>query len=86
MRILITGSNGLLGQKIVYQLLNAKEVFLATSLGVNRNDACPTDHYCSMDITNQVDIERVMNDADAAEGVARVLAALNRAASDAQGL
>jgi ribose 1,5-bisphosphokinase PhnN len=33
-----------------------------------------------------LDIERVMNDADAAEGVARVLAALNRAASDAQGL
>ncbi len=62
MRILITGSNGLLGQKIVYQLLNAKEVFLATSLGVNRNDACPTDHYCAMDITNQVDIERVMKD------------------------
>jgi hypothetical protein len=26
-----------------------------------------------------------MNDADVAEGVARVLAALNRAASDAQG-
>ena len=62
MRILITGSNGLFGQKIVYQLLNAKEVFLATSLGVNRNDACPTDHYCAMDITNQVDIERVMKD------------------------
>lgn len=33
-----------------------------------------------------LDIERVMNDADVAEGVARVLAALNRAASDAQGL
>ena len=32
-----------------------------------------------------LDIERVMNDADVAEGVARVLAALNRAASDAQG-
>jgi ribose 1,5-bisphosphokinase PhnN len=31
-------------------------------------------------------VERVMNDADVAEGVARVLAALNRAASDAQGL
>jgi phosphonate metabolism protein PhnN/1,5-bisphosphokinase (PRPP-forming) len=30
-----------------------------------------------------LDIERVMNDADVAEGVARVLAALNRAASDA---
>ena len=33
-----------------------------------------------------LDVERVMNDADVAEGVARVLAALNRAASDAQGL
>lgn len=32
-----------------------------------------------------LDIERVLNDADVASGVARVLAALNRAASDAQG-
>ncbi len=32
-----------------------------------------------------LDIERVLNDADVAAGVARVLAALNRAASDAQG-
>lgn len=32
-----------------------------------------------------LDVEHVMNDADVAEGVARVLAALNRAASDAQG-
>jgi len=32
-----------------------------------------------------LDVERVMNDTDVAEGVARVLAALNRAASDAQG-
>ncbi|MCA3366109.1 MAG: phosphonate metabolism protein/1,5-bisphosphokinase (PRPP-forming) PhnN [Roseomonas sp.] len=32
-----------------------------------------------------LDIERVINDADVAEGVARVLAVLNRAASDAQG-
>jgi len=33
-----------------------------------------------------LDVERVMNDADVAEGIARVLAALNRAAEDAQGL
>jgi len=33
-----------------------------------------------------LDVESVMNDADVAEGVARVLAVLNRAASDAQGL
>jgi phosphonate metabolism protein PhnN/1,5-bisphosphokinase (PRPP-forming) len=32
-----------------------------------------------------LDVERVMNDANVAEGVACVLAALNRAASDAQG-
>jgi ribose 1,5-bisphosphokinase len=32
-----------------------------------------------------LDVESVMNDADVAEGVARVLGALNRAASDAQG-
>ncbi len=62
MRILITGSNGLLGQKIVRQLLNSKDAFLATSLGANRNNACPSDHYCAMDITNQADIERVMKE------------------------
>ena len=33
-----------------------------------------------------LDVERVMNDTDVAEGIARVLAALNRAASDAQEL
>ncbi|MBM3588891.1 MAG: phosphonate metabolism protein/1,5-bisphosphokinase (PRPP-forming) PhnN [Alphaproteobacteria bacterium] len=37
-------------------------------------------------LPDALDIERVVNDADVAEGVARVLAALNRAASDAQGL
>ena len=40
MRILITGSNGLLGQKIVNQLTDSKIDFLATSKGVNRNSKC----------------------------------------------
>lgn len=62
MRILVTGSNGLLGQKIVRQLLDAKTTFLATSLGENRNDDCPAAHYCSLDITNQAEIEAVMAD------------------------
>ena len=60
MRILVTGSNGLLGQKIVQQLLNANISFLATSLGSNRNDDCPTTVYCSMDITDQAEIQRVL--------------------------
>ena len=60
MRILVTGSNGLLGQKIVQQLLNANISFLATSLGSNRNDDCPATVYCSMDITDQAEIQRVL--------------------------
>jgi len=57
MRILITGSNGLLGQKIVTQLLKRKIDFCATSLGKNRNSSCPKDQYVSLDITNEREIE-----------------------------
>lgn len=51
MKILITGSNGLLGQKIVSQLLNRKIGFIATSKGENRNPDCPQHFYRSLDIT-----------------------------------
>lgn len=51
MSILITGSNGLLGQKIVAQLLKDKKSFLATSKGDNRNPDCPQEYYQSLDIT-----------------------------------
>ena len=50
MKILITGSNGLLGQKIVKQLLKANYSFLATSKGENRNHDCPQTNYLSLDI------------------------------------
>lgn len=50
MKILITGSNGLLGQKIVKQCLKNGIHFLATSKGDNRNPECPLKHYHSMDI------------------------------------
>lgn len=59
MRILITGSNGLLGQKIVSQLLRSNRFFLATSLGQNRNQDCPVEVYCPMDICNALDIAEV---------------------------
>lgn len=61
MRILVTGSNGLLGQKIIRQLLKKQVSFLATSLGENRNDGCPPEFYHSMDITNPDDIHHVMS-------------------------
>jgi dTDP-4-dehydrorhamnose reductase len=62
MRILITGSNGLLGQKIVAQCLKANYIFLATSKGENRNQDCHELNYSSMDIAEKEDIERVFSD------------------------
>lgn len=59
MRILITGSNGLLGQKIVKILLKRGTAFLATSNGNNRNQDCPSELYRELDITNQTQISEV---------------------------
>lgn len=52
MRILITGSNGLLGQKIVNQLVKKGSDFIATSKGKNRNSNCPATNYKELDITD----------------------------------
>lgn len=49
-KILITGSNGLLGQKIVRICLKRGIPFLATSKGENRNPDCPESNYFSLDI------------------------------------
>ena len=59
MRILITGSNGLLGQKIVKICLKRGANFLATSNGKNRNQECPESNYLELDITNQTQIQEV---------------------------
>lgn len=61
MRILITGSNGLLGQKIVKQLLKRNIYFLATSNGKNRNSDCPESHYKTMDISNVQQVNKVVS-------------------------
>lgn len=60
-RILITGSNGLLGQKMVMQLQRKRIDFLATSQGKNRNPDCPDDRFVSMDITSKDEIERCVD-------------------------
>ena len=52
MRLLITGSNGLLGQKIVKQCLAKGIDFIATSKGENRNPDCPNNRFLSIDISN----------------------------------
>jgi dTDP-4-dehydrorhamnose reductase len=61
MRVLITGSNGLLGQKIVAQCQRRSHIFLATSKGENRNPECPENDYMTLDICNKQDIEAALN-------------------------
>ena len=60
MRILITGSNGLLGQKIVAQFEAEGKDYLATSLGPNRNPDCPEDKYRPLDITSFNEVNDMM--------------------------
>ncbi len=61
MRILITGSNGLLGQNLVKQLQEKKADFLATSKGKNRITTLIPSNYQQLDITNQEEVELVFN-------------------------
>ncbi len=62
--VLITGSNGLLGQKLVQLFLERKIPFLATSKGANRNPDCPADQYQSLDVTNPDEIEWLLSQND----------------------
>lgn len=58
--ILVTGSNGLLGQKIIYNLLNRKDVrIVSTSRGVNRMKRTDGYEYINLDITNTVHVAEV---------------------------
>lgn len=59
-KLLITGANGLLGQKIVKRLLKANTSFLATSKGPNRNGDCPDTNYASLDITKQQEVSELI--------------------------
>lgn len=59
MKILITGSNGLLGQNIVKQLLNSNVSFLATSKGENRMSNLDNKNYQELDITSKEEVESV---------------------------
>jgi len=59
-KLLITGSNGLLGQKIVNQCIKHNIKFLATSQGVNRNSNCQSSNFESLDITIKAEIEAIV--------------------------
>ena len=58
--ILVTGSNGLLGQKIIYALRKRSDVTcIATSKGSNRTHAKDGYVFEPMDITNHEQVEKV---------------------------
>ncbi|WP_266204104.1 SDR family oxidoreductase [Pontibacter kalidii] len=63
-RILITGSNGLLGQKLAELLLPKQDIaLLATSRGENKlGELYPTLPFRSMDVTNPEQVEQVVSE------------------------
>lgn len=62
-KILITGSNGLLGQKLVYRLKNRNDIqLIATSKGDNRISNKQGYIYQSLDITNKDEVEKVISE------------------------
>jgi len=61
MKILITGSNGLLGQKLLHNLRKDSTVnLLASSRGLNRVSTHDGYKYISLDITNKEEVERII--------------------------
>jgi dTDP-4-dehydrorhamnose reductase len=61
-KVLITGSNGLLGQKLVYQLLKENEVdLIAAARGENRLLNQSGYRYLSLDITSEKEIENLLS-------------------------
>tara|TARA_B100000902_G_scaffold64673_1_gene71265 strand:- start:4783 stop:5685 length:903 start_codon:yes stop_codon:yes gene_type:complete len=61
MKILLTGSNGLLGQKLLYKLKKDIDInLIATSLGVNRFSDKEGYEYVSLDITNEIEVKNII--------------------------
>lgn len=62
MKILVTGSNGLLGQKLVYKLRNQSDInCIATARGENRLIQKDGYTYAEMDITNEKQVKEVLS-------------------------
>lgn len=59
-KIVITGANGLLGQKLVKLFLQNGVDFIATSKGANRNENCPSERFVPLDVTNEQEVNEVL--------------------------
>ena len=63
MKILVTGSNGLLGQKLLAALRNDPDVeLIATSRGDDRTPATDGYRYISLDCTDEPTVQRVFDE------------------------
>jgi len=63
MKILITGSNGLLGQKLLHKLRVDNSVeLIATSMGANRVSEQSNYKYLALDITSKQEVEKIILD------------------------
>jgi len=61
-KVLVTGSNGLLGQKLVYKLKDRSDVeLIATARGENRLRVKDGYRFLTMDIESQADVDRVID-------------------------
>ncbi|MAR39935.1 MAG: NAD(P)-dependent oxidoreductase [Flavobacteriales bacterium] len=61
MKILVTGSNGLLGQKLIHKLRTDKSVeLIASSKGSNRLTIKEGYTYLSLDVTNNIEVEEII--------------------------
>ena len=61
MKVLLTGSNGLLGQKLVKLILEKGDELIATARGKNRLPIPEDDYaYSTMDITNREEVLRII--------------------------
>lgn len=61
-KILITGSNGLLGQKLVALCIENKIDFLATAKDDNRFSLCPNEKFKILDITESSQVDQVIKE------------------------
>jgi dTDP-4-dehydrorhamnose reductase len=62
-KVLVTGANGLLGQKLIYQLKERSDIdLIATGIGENRLIEVDNYSYVDLDITNFEEVSKVIEE------------------------
>ena len=63
MKVLITGSNGLLGQKLLHKIrVDNSMQLIATSIGENRVSETSGYTYFDLDITDKTAVEQIISE------------------------